>query len=151
MSPENSRARLSAFIKGARRQLLIYDPEVSDPRMLQLLADRQKAGVDVRIIGKTAAASPVAARKYPGKRLHVRAIIRDGNRAFMGSQSLRKLELDRRREVGVLITERPAVRRMLEVFDADWIAGCDGRAPGQGQRPEPVTTPRQGGGDESAA
>ena len=33
-------------------------------------------------------------------RLHVRAIIRDGTRAFVGSQSLRKEELDSRREVG---------------------------------------------------
>ena len=40
------------------------------------------------------------ARAFPGKRLHVRAIVRDGRRAFVGSQSLRKLELDERREVG---------------------------------------------------
>jgi phosphatidylserine/phosphatidylglycerophosphate/cardiolipin synthase-like enzyme len=57
VSPENSRARLAEFIKGAKRQLLIYDPEASDPRMLRLLADRVKAGVDVRIIGKTTASS----------------------------------------------------------------------------------------------
>jgi hypothetical protein len=31
----------------------------------------------------------------------VRVIIRDGRDAFIGSQSLRKLELDQRREVGV--------------------------------------------------
>ena len=30
VSPENARERLSAFIKAARRQLLIYDPKVSD-------------------------------------------------------------------------------------------------------------------------
>src|SRR3982074_147904 len=35
VSPENSRERLSAFIKGARRQLLIYDPHVSDDAMLR--------------------------------------------------------------------------------------------------------------------
>ena len=31
VSPENARERLAAFIKGARKQVLIYDPEVSDP------------------------------------------------------------------------------------------------------------------------
>ena len=32
VSPENSRERLTAFIAGARRQLLIYDPKVGDRR-----------------------------------------------------------------------------------------------------------------------
>src|SRR6478752_5907434 len=30
VSPENSRERLAAFLRGARKQLLIYDPKVSD-------------------------------------------------------------------------------------------------------------------------
>ncbi len=42
-------------------------------------------------------------RKLARHRLHVRAIIRDGAAAFVGSQSLRKLELDGRREVGLII------------------------------------------------
>jgi hypothetical protein len=45
------------------------------------------------------------ARTFPGKRLHVRAIVRDGRRAFVGSQSLRKVELDERREVGIIIRD----------------------------------------------
>ena len=41
-------------------------------------------------------------------RLHVRAIVRDGTHAFVGSQSLRKDELENRREVGLIINN-PAV------------------------------------------
>ena len=33
----------------------------------------------------------------------MRAIIRDGAEAFIGSQSLRKLELEGRREVGIIV------------------------------------------------
>src|SRR6185295_17839151 len=33
-SPANAREQLSAFIKGAKKQLLIYGPEVSDPAMI---------------------------------------------------------------------------------------------------------------------
>ena len=58
--------------------------------------------------------------KFPGKRLHVRAIIRDGKRAFVGSQSLRRLELEKRREVGVIVTDERVVRQMQEVFEQDW-------------------------------
>lgn len=128
VSPENSRPRLTDFIKGARRQLLIYDPNVSDPRMLRLLGERAAAGLDVRIIGKVGARATVKAEKYPGKRLHVRAIVRDGQRAFVGSQSLRSLELDRRREIGVFVHERAVVRRMVTVFEQDWAQTAAGLA-----------------------
>src|SRR6185295_5510820 len=94
VSPENARERLSRFIAGARRQLLIYDPQVSDDAMLRLIAERIKAGVDVRVLGKVESKWNVRSEKYPGRRLHIRAIIRDGKRAFLGSQSLRRLELE---------------------------------------------------------
>ena len=121
VSPDNARERLAAFISGARKQLLIYDPKVSDPAMVRLLAERAKAGVDVRIIGKLGnAKSTLTCAKYPGKRLHVRAIVRDSNRVFLGSMSLRRLELDRRREVGVIVDNPAVVRGIANVFEQDW-------------------------------
>lgn len=120
VSPENARDRLSAFIKGARKQLLIYDPKVSDNAMLKAIRDRIEAGVDVRVIGKVDSKSGIKSEKYPGKRLHIRAIIRDGSRAFLGSQSLRRLELEKRREVGVIITDERVVLAMRKVFEDDW-------------------------------
>ena len=59
-------------------------------------------------------------RKYPGRRLHVRAIVRDGRLAFIGSQSLRRLELDKRREVGVFVKDAAVVKELVATFDADW-------------------------------
>jgi phosphatidylserine/phosphatidylglycerophosphate/cardiolipin synthase-like enzyme len=121
VSPENSRPRLTAFIRGARRQLLIYDPRVSDPAILELLEERAASGVDVRILGRAAGrAAGIQVADYPGERLHVRAIIRDRRRAFLGSQSLRAEELDERREVGLLFRDRRVVRRMRAVFEDDW-------------------------------
>ena len=43
-----------------------------------------------------------------------------GKRAFLGSQSLRKLELEKRREVGIIVTDESVVREMRAVFKADW-------------------------------
>lgn len=120
VSPENSRERLSEFLRGAKRQLLIYDPGLTDDAMLRVLAERIGAGVDVRIIGRVEAKWRLDWEKYPGKRLHVRAIIRDGQRAFVGSQSLRKLELEKRREVGVFITDRAVIANLMAVFARDW-------------------------------
>ena len=143
VSPENSRERLSEFIKGATSQLLIYDPQVSDSAMLRLLVERAKAGVDVRIIGKVSQKQrgQLTAERYPGKRLHVRAIIRDGRRAFLGSQSLRKLELDKRREIGAVVTDAAVVKQMQKVFEEDWARTETGKnaATKEQQTKEPAT------------
>jgi phosphatidylserine/phosphatidylglycerophosphate/cardiolipin synthase-like enzyme len=120
VSPENSRERLTAFIKATRRQLLIYDPQMTDDAMLRLITSLIKAGIDVRIIGKVEAKWAIKSEKFPGKRLHVRAMIRDGRRAFVGSQSLRRLELEKRREIGLVVTDERVVAQMKEVFDSDW-------------------------------
>jgi len=121
VSPENARGCLAKFIAGARSQLLIYDPGVGDPSMLRLLEARAKAGVDVRIIGKVRSKkTTLAAEKFPGRRLHVRAIVRDGRLAFLGSQSLRRLELEKRREIGVILSDARRVKEMQRVFEQDW-------------------------------
>jgi cardiolipin synthase len=120
VSPENARERLAAFIGGARKQLLIYDPQVSDDAMLRLITQRINAGVDVRIIGKVEAKWKMRSEKCPGLRLHIRAIMRDGQRAFVGSQSLRRLELEKRREVGVIVNDKRVVRQMIVLFEQDW-------------------------------
>lgn len=121
VSPDNSRERLSAFIRGARRQLLIYDPRLSDTAVHQLLTQQAKAGLDVRVIGKTRhLKSRLEIEAFPGFRLHVRAIIRDGQQAFVGSQSLGPIELDRRREVGLIVHQRAIVQRMRSIFERDW-------------------------------
>jgi phosphatidylserine/phosphatidylglycerophosphate/cardiolipin synthase-like enzyme len=127
VSPETSRERLAEFLKGARRELLIYDPGLTDDGMLRIITGRINAGVTVRIIGKVEAKWNLPFEKYAGKRLHVRAIIRDRRRAFIGSQSLRKLELDRRREVGVIINDRKVVEEMMAVFARDWAETPTGR------------------------
>ena len=127
VSPENARERLTDFIKGARKELLIYDPQVTDDAMLRAITERIKAGVDVKIIGKVEAKWNVKFEKYPGRRLHTRAMIRDGKRAFIGSQSLRRLELEKRREVGIIITDEKVIGEMLAVFEHDWAQTESGR------------------------
>src|SRR4029077_10004804 len=94
---------------------------VSDPAMVRLLDERAAKGVEVRIIGRLdARKTALTAEKFPGKRLHVRAIVRDGRDAFVGSQSLRKIELDRRREVGIIARESAVVKQIQGVFEEDW-------------------------------
>jgi phosphatidylserine/phosphatidylglycerophosphate/cardiolipin synthase-like enzyme len=75
VSPLNARKELAKFIAGARKELLIYDPEVSDPAIVRTLAARAKAGVAIRIIGKLKNPIPgVQVKRLSGLRLHTRAI-----------------------------------------------------------------------------
>jgi phosphatidylserine/phosphatidylglycerophosphate/cardiolipin synthase-like enzyme len=123
VSPENSRAVLTAFVKGARRQLLIYDAQVSDNAVQKVLADRAADGVEIRILGALEKdIRGIKVRKLGPMRLHVRAIMRDGGEAFVGSQSLRNLELEGRREVGLIVKNGAVVRRMIATFESDWEA-----------------------------
>jgi phosphatidylserine/phosphatidylglycerophosphate/cardiolipin synthase-like enzyme len=101
---------------------------VSDGSIVKLLKERMKRGVDVRIIGKVGNnAKDLPHEKYPGKRLHTRAIVRDRRDAFVGSMSLRKLELDNRREAGIIVRNGHVVSELASTFDEDWAQTDSGR------------------------
>lgn len=122
ISPETSRAMLSTFLKGARKELAIYDAKIQDPMIIRLLKERAAKGVRVRVIGDLKGPDgDVQVRPLKNLRLHVRAIVRDNTRAFVGSQSLRKEELDSRREVGLLISNPNVARQLMKVFESDWL------------------------------
>jgi cardiolipin synthase len=119
VSPENARKQLSSFIEGAKRELSIYDLKISDPAMIRLLEQRAKAGVDIRVIGQVSS-KKLTARSLSSLRLHARVIIRDGESAFVGSQSLRHMELDRRREAGMILDDSAIVKQLAKTFEEDW-------------------------------
>jgi phosphatidylserine/phosphatidylglycerophosphate/cardiolipin synthase-like enzyme len=121
VSPANARTQLAAFIRHAKKELIIYDPRVSDRAMMRLLEERAQAGVNVRLIGRLAQTIPgVSARKLVGLRLHTRTMVRDREAAFIGSQSLRQEELDARREVGLIFRHPKTVLQLLHTFEDDW-------------------------------
>jgi cardiolipin synthase A/B len=139
VSPVNARERLTAFLRGAKRELLIYDSGLTDGSLIRVLQDRVAAGVDLRIIGKLEKGHRgLSARPFAGERQHLRAIVRDRAAAFIGSQSLRHLELDSRREIGVVIRNAPVARRIAQIFEKDWKESAPEDA---GRRGEDVAAP----------
>jgi phosphatidylserine/phosphatidylglycerophosphate/cardiolipin synthase-like enzyme len=121
VSPLNARERIAAFIRGARQQLLIYDNRLTDAQIIRLLVERARAGVEVKVIGavnKNVREFPV--QPMPAISLHAQTMIRDGEAVFLGSQSLRKAELDDRREVGLVVMDPEAVNHFLVIFELDW-------------------------------
>jgi cardiolipin synthase A/B len=121
VSPVNSRKELARYLKSAKKELLIYDPKISDGAMLRILDDRRKAGVEIRVIGEVSRGR-LSARHLGRLRLHTRTIVRDRQDAFVGSQSLRQLELDARREIGMIFRNRSIVPTLVRTFEEDWAA-----------------------------
>src|SRR5262245_47825716 len=120
VSPVNARRTLADFIEGAREELLIYDPKISDSQMIRLLKQQNAKGVQLRAIGRIGkAGSGLPVRKL-GMRLHCRAMVRDGQDVFVGSQSLREEELDERREVGIIVSHSAIAEAMRSTFESDW-------------------------------
>lgn len=125
VSPANSRRVLRGFLKRAKKELLIYDPQISDKEMIRTLQERAKAGVEIKFIGQLTGGAGLTAHKLTRMRLHTRTIIRDGRQAFVGSQSLRPAELDARREAGLILRDASVVKKLQITFEADW-ATIDG-------------------------
>jgi cardiolipin synthase A/B len=122
VSPVNARVVLEAFIKGAKRELLIYDVDIGDKAMMRALEERAQAGVRVKIIGHVGRSKHLSARAFRRMRLHTRVVVRDCKQAFLGSQSLRKAELDARREIGIIVNNAKIVGSLVTVFEDDWKA-----------------------------
>jgi phosphatidylserine/phosphatidylglycerophosphate/cardiolipin synthase-like enzyme len=120
VSPANARRVLGKFLQGAKKELLIYDPQITDKEMVRVLQERQKAGVAIRVIGSMGGRIPFNVQKLAGLRLHTRTIIRDQRHAFIGSQSLRTPELESRRELGLIIQDGKAVKQLVQTFESDW-------------------------------
>jgi cardiolipin synthase len=130
VSPANARKLLAAFIRKAKKELLIYDPKIADREMLRALGERTKAGVEVKVIGRIGKGSPgLEVRSLVKMRLHTRTIIRDRRQAFVGSQSLRQAELDSRREVGVIVREPKVMNGLIKTFETDWAMRPVGEQP----------------------
>jgi phosphatidylserine/phosphatidylglycerophosphate/cardiolipin synthase-like enzyme len=120
VSPLNARTVLANFIKGAKEELVIWDPAVTDPAMSRILCERIKAGVKLRVLGRLSKRVTKAECRQLHMRLHSRTIVRDREMVFLGSQSLRTEELDARREVGLIFHDQKIATRLANVFEEDW-------------------------------
>ncbi len=120
VSPANARKVLGTFLKRAKKELLIFDPKISDKEMISILRGRAKSNVEIRIIGRISGKLDTKVKAPSAMRLHTRTIIRDRHQAFVGSQSLRPMELDSRRELGLIIHDSKIIKKLIDTFESDW-------------------------------
>ncbi len=87
ISPVNARERLIKFIADAKKRLLLYEMKISDREFLSLLNKKISEGVAVRVLSRAAAKSEAIPVRRLAGRLHLRAILRDGESAFVEARA----------------------------------------------------------------
>jgi phosphatidylserine/phosphatidylglycerophosphate/cardiolipin synthase-like enzyme len=124
ISPYNSRERLIQLLKSATRSIRILDAKIDDTEVVGVLAKQAAAGIDVKIISRrtdlTNLLPNLEVRKLARYKLHAKCIVVDGKQFFLGSQNLRAVSLDQRRELGIIIEDHAIAGRIERVFGEDW-------------------------------
>jgi len=138
-SPINSRQKILELINSAKESLDIYNEELQDEECINALINAGKRGVKVRVIsakieryGEDLNAKArqilnnngVVARCGTSLYIHAKMVLVDRRRdnavAFIGSENLSEVSLDRNRELGILVYERDILDKLYNVFQSDW-------------------------------
>ncbi|MBI3047693.1 MAG: hypothetical protein HYY76_05220 [Acidobacteria bacterium] len=129
VGPEHARVRFADLLQQAVHTIRLVDPKVTDPAMLRLLKAREAQGVRIAIRGRTGLGDLAP---------HGKLLMIDDRAAAIGSISLSTLALEFRRELAVVIEDRPS----LDALDRFWnsLPALDVRVP-----PAPMPTAEQVG------
>ena len=140
-SPTDSQRHLLALINGARHSLRIYFEEMADTAVEDALIKAAKRGVTVLICGENGFGdydSDFARLAKPGVRIsyyssshgfyvHAKVVEADYGtrraRAFIGSENFSDTSLNSNRELGLIISGRPALTSIARTFAADFRNG----------------------------
>ncbi len=141
VSPNNSKERILTLIKGAKKTLQLQVEFMDDPDVIQALADRKNAGVDVSIQLSYHKPDPKSGYDSNGiikKKLedvgitnvkfiktvglHCKLIVTDNSKAYVGSENFTTNSLTRNREMGIIIKDKVIVNKLSEIAAKDWAA-----------------------------
>lgn len=147
-SPVNSRTKMEGLINGATKTLEVYNEEAFDRGCIDALVAAAKRGVNVRFItavlkphgpphpGQPAVSDSNAAQRDVLNKagahakgiaqpyMHAKMILADFGtpkaKAYLGSENFSQTSLDKNRELGILLTEKPILQAIESTFNADF-------------------------------
>jgi phosphatidylserine/phosphatidylglycerophosphate/cardiolipin synthase-like enzyme len=140
-SPVNARERINDLINSADDTLLVYAASSSDDEQTSLIAAAKKRGVDVRVL--TSPPRPdetddpdagnldkmqrakVKVRNLKSPFVHAKMFLADDKLAYVGSVNISTASLNFNRELGILVSDPNALRRIRATFEQDWDKATD--------------------------
>lgn len=132
ISPVNSRSDLLNLIRSATTSLEIESMQFADRDVTEAVIAQKNKGVDVKIIlatptwidanaeaATTLKGAGIEAHYLDAPSVHVKAIVVDGKRAYLGSENFSYTSLSKNREVGLIVDEKENIALMQATFAAD--------------------------------
>lgn len=133
VSPDNSRGKLTAFIRAAQNSLDVEMEILEDSKIIDLLVEKTKT-IPVRLVlpdlKRVKANTPAveklltagaAIRTLTSPYPHAKLILADGQRAYVGSVNLSGQSLDENRELGILVAQADIVAKLQDTFNTDFL------------------------------
>lgn len=135
---QDARCVLARFVDEVRHELWIQHPKFHDSAILDHVLEARDRGVKVHLLcggdhgieednlletfshQRILARAGVHLRRQRHLKLHAKMIIGDGHRAMVGSMNIDKDAFDVRRELGIVLDDRAAVKSLVATFEADW-------------------------------
>ncbi len=140
-SPVNSREKLTKLVGAAQKTLVVYAELAQDDSIIDALIKAQKRGVKVRFLispnkqtdGEDANAvdldklqkGGVKVRFLASPYMHAKAFVADEALAYIGSINLSTGSMEFNRELGILFSDKTAIRLLDEIFEKDWNKAVD--------------------------
>jgi phosphatidylserine/phosphatidylglycerophosphate/cardiolipin synthase-like enzyme len=135
VSPINSRDRLVSLVESATTSIDIESMQYDDSTVEKAILAAKAKGVTVRVLlaapswitanataGSYLVSDGIEARWLGSPDVHVKAIVVDGARAYLGSENISYTSLTKNREVGIIHEDAAALAVMKTTFETDWAA-----------------------------
>ena len=130
----NAKRRVLELVHEARRDLLIEQNGLTDEDIFEALLEAMDRGVRVRVLGSASARNSgyfgrmarrlgeegAEVRFLEGLKVHAKAMLVDGETAFLGSQNFTPTAFTQNRELGAVLRKGGALSRLASAMEADW-------------------------------
>jgi cardiolipin synthase A/B len=137
VEPDDGLAPVVNFIASARKSLLIKQFTFTDETLIEAVLDRQRAGVEVRVMLNAARSGGDRANDETYERFsaagiavqwanpkfyvtHEKSMVVDGQTALVATFNMCLKYFTATRDYGVIVSDPVHVAQIVEVFEADW-------------------------------
>ncbi len=131
LSPVDARDKIEKLLNSAQSSIDIWEQEVEDDKLIDILQKKINQGVEVRIIipplyrvgGNFSAVDELGIkhiRALPDPYVHAKLIIIDKKVAYIGSNNFSSASLDENRELGIISDNANILNTLNTLFEMDW-------------------------------
>ncbi len=136
IGPRHQREDFINLFSKAKQRIEIYQQSYNDEKIAKALEDISRKGIKVKLLmmpfpfgGKKDSNSSFQdsliksggeVRLVKTRYIHAKVVIVDGKIAYVGSCNFYPASLDFNREVGVIVQDVSAIKRLRDVFEKDW-------------------------------